>query len=137
MEYWTIEVLDGAHSADLWRDAYGDSLVEAAHTNGVLDWQWSWHEWGVVLEVAFGDEADWLRFRALPTVRAALDAVPDPVAGLLIYSGRGGASGARVPRRPRQPPLAGAAAVPVPREELELTVDSRLEPEPFRAASGW
>ncbi len=32
-------------------------------------------------------QSNWDRFRALPTVRAALDALPDPVSGLLIYSG--------------------------------------------------
>jgi len=33
VEYWTIEVLDGELSALRWRDAYGDALVETAHTN--------------------------------------------------------------------------------------------------------
>jgi hypothetical protein len=51
-------------------------------------------------------------FRALPAVRAALDAVPDPVNGLLIYRGRGGSAGRPVPRKPR--PLAGAGAVALP-----------------------
>lgn len=78
MEFWTIEVLDGLTSAALWRDAFGDVLFEAAHTNQVLDDRWSEHEWGVVLELGFADESDWLRFRALPIVQATLDAVPRP-----------------------------------------------------------
>jgi hypothetical protein len=36
----------------------------------------------VVFEVLFGTEEQWDAFRALPIVRAALDAVPDPVSGL-------------------------------------------------------
>jgi hypothetical protein len=45
-------------------------------------------------------------------VRAALDAVPDPVNGLLVYRGRGGGAGAGTRRRPR--PFAGAGAVELP-----------------------
>jgi len=41
-------------------------------------------------------------------VRAALDAVPDPVNGLLIYRGRGGGAGSRMPRKPKRPPASGA-----------------------------
>jgi len=40
-------------------------------------------------EVLFKAEQQWQAFRDLPTVRVALDAVPDPVSGLLIYRGRG------------------------------------------------
>src|SRR6266508_3753861 len=40
------------------------------------------------------------------------DAAPDPVKGLLVHRGRGGAAGTRLPRRPR--PLAGAGAVELP-----------------------
>lgn len=134
MEYWTIEVLHGAFPARMWQDAHGDTLVEAAQTHGVLDWQWSHHPWAVVLEVLFRDESNWTRFRALPTVRAALDAVPDPVSGLLIYSGRGGASGVRVPRWPTQPPLVDAAAEPIPEGTRWLEVDSDLQPPPFALA---
>ncbi len=135
MRYWTIEVLNGLFSAQRWEDSHGDALVEAAHTNRVLDWQWTRHPWGVALELGFADEDNWLRFRALPAVQAALDAVPDVGAGLLIYPGRGGASGAQVQRKPRRPPNAGAATIPVPHQQTELTVDARLEPEPARAAA--
>ena len=134
MECWTIEVLDGTSSADLWKDAYGDSLIEAASTHGASDWNWSHHRWGVVLEVHFRDEEDWLRFRALPTVRAALDAVPDPVAGLLIYSGRSGGSGVRVPRRPRRPSDADAARAPLPEDPPLTDVGSLFEPPAYAVA---
>ncbi|MDQ2783095.1 hypothetical protein [Lapillicoccus sp.] len=134
MEYWTIEVLDGTTSAQLWRHSYGDILFEAAHTNRVQDSRWSHHAWGVAWELGFADEADWLRFRALPAVRAALDAVPDVASGLLIYRGRGGASGASVPRPPRRPPMAGAVSLPTPLAWVSSVMDTRLEPEPFRGA---
>ncbi len=124
MEFWTIEVAHGpVLSAARWRDAHGEHLVEAALTHGAQEWAWVMREWGVLLEVAFDDETDWLRFRATAAVRAALDAVPDPVNGLLVYSGRGGGAGARVSRRPRRPLGAGAAAMPLP--EAELTGEMR------------
>ena len=39
---------------------------------------------GVLFEVAFRSDERWQAYRQLPAVRAALDAVPDPVNGLLI-----------------------------------------------------
>jgi hypothetical protein len=78
----------------------------------------------VVLEVAFPDEARWEAFRDLPATRAALDAVPDPVNGLLVHRGRGGSSGARSPRRPR--PLAGAGAVALPEPEPPRDADDAV-----------
>ncbi len=83
MEWWSIEVFDGRVSAARWKDAHGASLVEAALTNGAADWAWHEHRWGVVFEVAFHDEWRWAFFSELPAVQAALDAVPDPVKGLL------------------------------------------------------
>jgi hypothetical protein len=112
MEWWSIEVLNGRGSAARWKAAHGAALVETALTNGAVDWAWHEHRWGVVLEVAFGDEWRWERFYVLPAVQAALDAVPDPLSGLAVHRGRGGTSGARLPRRPR--PLAGAGAVELP-----------------------
>lgn len=115
MPYWmSIEVLDGAFSASRWADAHGDSLVEAALTNGASDWAWHHHSWGVVFEVAFADEASWERYRFLHGVRAALDAVPDPNFGLIISRGRGGSAGTRDPRRPPLLSGSGAAALPLP-----------------------
>lgn len=114
MDHWTIEVVNADLSAERWQSAHGQHLVEAALTHGALDWHWVSRAWGVILELAFPDEADWLRFRATPAVRAALDAVPDPVSGLLIYSGRGGSSAAGVSRRPRPSPMRDGASLPEP-----------------------
>jgi hypothetical protein len=85
----------------------------------------------VILEIAFTADADWARFRALPAVQAALDAVPDPVNGLLVYRGRGGSSGRAVPRRPKPKLGGGAAALPTPLEELAPlpATDPRQSPD--------
>jgi hypothetical protein len=118
MWWMSIEVLDGEFPATRWKDAHGSFLTEAALTHGAQEWSWLRRDWGVILEVAFATEDDWARFRALPAVQAALDAVPDPVNGLLVYPGRGGSSGRVVPRWPRPRAGAGAAALPTPVEQL-------------------
>src|SRR4029450_7459112 len=100
MEWWSIEVLNGPSSAARWKAAHGAALVEAALTNGAVDWAWQEHRWGGVLEGAFLDGGRWDFFYGLPAVKAALDAVPDPLSGLAVHQGRGGTSGARLPRRP-------------------------------------
>jgi hypothetical protein len=116
--WWSIEVLDGAISAARWQDAHGAFLVEAALTRRGRNWWWHRHDWGVVFEVEFDDQDAWDTFRGLPAVQAALDAVPDPVGGLLIYRGRGGSSGSAA-RRPTRPTRgSGAAAMPIPPEDL-------------------
>jgi hypothetical protein len=116
MDFWTIEIADGpSWSAEGWRRAYGERLVEAAVTHGSKDWSWVSRGWGVLLELSFADEAEWLRFRGTPAVRAALDAAPDPVNGRWIYSGRGGSSGSLVPRNPR--PRSGSDSAPPPEPE--------------------
>ncbi|WP_033288141.1 hypothetical protein [Amycolatopsis jejuensis] len=121
MDSWlSIEVLDGVFAAGAWQRAHGDRLTEAALTNGAEQWAWHVHHWGVTLEIEFSSEDRRDRFRRLPAVIAALDAVPDPERGLLVYPGRGGGSGARVPRRPRPLPMAGAGALPTPHEEVSL-----------------
>jgi hypothetical protein len=122
-EWWSIEVFHGAFSAARWRDAHSESLIESAISNGVVDWAWHEHRWGLVLEVAFDGEEQWQVFRDLPSVRAALDAVPDPVNGLLVYRGRGGSAGVGARRPPRPHAGAGALALPEP------------EPEPSEPAS--
>ncbi|MGH3830990.1 MAG: hypothetical protein ACRDRS_11160 [Pseudonocardiaceae bacterium] len=128
MDHWlSMEIFDGEFPVSGWRRAHGDNLTETAITNGVLRWEWHEHQWGVVLELEFADEQQRDRFRDLPAVRAALDAVPDPVSGLLVYPGRGGGSGARVPRRPRPLPMSGAGARPQPDEEQHLRLAT---PEP-------
>lgn len=125
-EWLTVEVLDGGEPASAWRRAHEDGLVEAAVTQGARYWEWHDTRWGVVLEVVFDDDDRLERFRASPAVRAALDAVPDPLAGLLVYRGRGGGAGAAVPRRPRPRPVAGAAVLPPP--EPDLVVELSSEP---------
>jgi hypothetical protein len=112
--WWSIEVLDGAFSAERWRDAHSAALLEAAVTNGAVDWIWQREPWGVILEIRFADDDAWTAFRRLPAVVAALDAVPDPVNGVLVYRGRGGSSASGDPRR--RLPRAGAGAAPIPRE---------------------
>ena len=120
MAHWmSIEVFDGEYyPAASWADAWGDRLVEAALADGAVDWTWHPTTWGVVFEVAFDDGTAWERFRDALAVQTALDAVPNPVNGVLIYRGRGGSSGATRPRRPRPLAGAGAAALPVPIEEV-------------------
>ena len=126
-EWLTIEVLDAgsggrAFPASLWQHAHGNDLVEAAVTHGALYWEWHETRWGVVLELAFPDDERLERYRDLPAVQAALDAVPDRLSGLLVYRGRGGGACASVPRRPGPRLVADGAAWPLPEE----TVDVRL-----------
>lgn len=113
----SIEVLDGSFAASLWAEAWGDSLAETAVVHGALDWEWSRHPWGVVLEVSFDSDAAWERFRASDVVRSALESAPDPTA-VVVYRGRGGSAGTHEPRRPRPLRGSGAAALPLPLEEL-------------------
>jgi hypothetical protein len=134
-EWWSIEVFHGELAAGRWRDAYASRLIESAVTAGATSWEWHEHQFGVVFEVEFGDEADWAEFRAIPTVQAALDAVPDPVNGLLIYQGRGGGAGAGSPRRPRPAAGAGAISLPEPGVEPRLDLTAAEPPDPVRVAS--
>lgn len=133
IRWWSIEVRDGVLSAQRWKDGYGEALLEAAVTNGAKRWEWTIMPGGVILEVAFREHDEWEHFRALPVVRAALDATPDPINGLYVYEGRGG-SGAKPSTRPKPRPAgAGAAAVPIPVEQI---VEARLAessppPEPI------
>lgn len=124
----SIEVFNGdVSTAQTWADAWGDALTEHGLGDGLVDWEWHTSRWGVVLELAFEDEQAWDRFRGSPVVTGALDAVPDPVHGLIIYRGRGGTGSARQPRKPRPLAGAGAATLPLPdfdehafqREEIE------------------
>jgi hypothetical protein len=129
LHWWSIEVRHGEFPATRWRDAHNDALTEAAITHRVRGWGWVELPWGVVFELAFADAEDWLRFRTLPAVRAALDSVPDRITGLYIYPGRGGSAGAGRRRVPR-PPL-GAGAAPIPQEPEPVVVAGR-EPEQWR-----
>jgi hypothetical protein len=127
--WWSIEVFHGESSARLWQDIYTNALIESAVTHGATNWEWHEHRWGVVLEVEFTEDSDWEAFRALPAVQAALDAVPDPVNGLLVYRGRGGGAGATSPRRPRPTAGAGAMALPEPGDEPVLNLTSATPPD--------
>jgi hypothetical protein len=123
-EWWSIEVFDAAEQpARRWKDSYQDELTEAAITNGAIYWEWHEHRYGVVFEVLFDSDQQWEAFRALPAVRSALDSVPDPVNGLIVYRGRGGGAGPRKPRRPKPAPSASSMALPEPADEriLHLT----------------
>jgi hypothetical protein len=131
-EWLTVEVFDGDVPASGWRRAYENALVEAAVTNGASFWDWHSTPWGVVLELVFDSDERLERFRALPVVRAALDAVPDRVSGLLVYRGRGGGSGAPVPRHPRPRPVAGAAALPAPEADRYVRLSSDGDGLTFR-----
>jgi hypothetical protein len=118
MEQWfSIEVFDGDTAASSWAAGFGDALTKSALNFGALDWSWHTHAWGVVFEVRFEDEAAWDAWRESLTVQTALDAVPDPVSGVIVYKGRGGSSGRVQPRRPRPLMGSGAAALPLPIEE--------------------
>lgn len=126
--WWSIEVLDGPHQpARFWQDAHGAALIEAAITNGAYDWAWHRHTWGVLFEIAFAHDDRWQVYRDLPAVSAALDAVPDPVNGLLVYPGRGGSSGRVQPRRPR--PIAGGGTAPLP-QTAEVVLHAAADGEP-------
>jgi hypothetical protein len=115
MAYWmSIEVFDGPFSARAWQENVGDSLVETALRTGATDWNWHSHSWGVVFEVCFDSEADWERYRQTLAVQIALDAVPDPVSGVIVYRGRGGSAGWVSPRKPKPLVGSGAAALPLP-----------------------
>ena len=130
MRWWSIEVRDGVLPAQRWKDGYGESLLEAAVTHGAKRWEWTLMPGAVLLELAFAEDEDWERFRALPVVTASLDATPDPVNGLYVYPGRGGSAGDRLPRRKPRPSGAGAAAMPIQQEVLLHAREAEAEPPP-------
>ena len=124
-EWWSIEVADGEFSAASWKDTHGRDLIRTALETGAEDWAWVERPWGVVLELCFPEDVPvggWAAFREAALVKAALDAVPDPINGLLVYPGRGGSSGASVPRKPKPAPAAAAAALPEP-DVLDEVID--------------
>jgi len=133
-EWLTVEVFDAeSFPASRWQDAHGNDLIEAAITHYAVYWEWHQTRWGVVLELAFGDDEELERYRQLPAVQAALDAVPDRLHGLLVYRGRGGGAGATVPRRPRPRPVAGSAEWPPSDPEIYVGLGSAVFD---RAAAG-
>lgn len=132
-QWWSIEVLHGEISAFRWQEQHDSALIEAALTNGAIDGSWHADRWGVAFEVCFKDEEQWETFRGLPAVRAALDGVPDPINGLLIYPGRGGGAGAREPRKPRPAPIADAVSLPEPPAARPLDLTGISPPGPLQA----
>jgi hypothetical protein len=83
--------------------------------------------------VCFADDAAWEAFRNSSAVQAALDAVPDPMYGLLVYRGRGGGAGSRQPKKPR--PSAGAGALELPEPVEQRVLDLTGAEAPVMAAS--
>ncbi|MBO2453799.1 hypothetical protein J4573_42385 [Actinomadura barringtoniae] len=135
-DWWSIEVFgNDAQSGAAWRAAWEENLIESALTNGADEWEWHEHTWGVVLELHFPDELRWNEWRELPGTRAALDSVPDPVDGLLIYRGRGGSSGSPVPRRPLPAPGAAAMELEPPPEETRIGLERILPEDPLADAA--
>jgi hypothetical protein len=135
-EWWSIEVADGEFSSASWKDTYSRDLVRTAVEHGAIDWAWVERPWGVILELCFPDPLisgiGWEAFRISTLVQASLDAVPDPVNGLIVYPGRGGSSGAAQPRKPKPAPAAAAAALPEPAEPphvADLTATTYLTPQ--------
>ena len=137
-DWWSIEVLHGELSAFRWQEQHDSALIEAALSNGAIDGSWHADRWGVVFEVQFETEEQWEAFRGLPVVLAALDAVPDPVNGLLIYRGRGGGAGERKPRKPKPAPSAATVSLPEPEAEAYLNLAGSSPPDRAHAvpASG-
>jgi len=115
-DWWSIEVSDAHSSALRWKDAYEYALVESAISNRATTWEWHVHSRGIVFEIAFRDESDGEAWCRLPGVRAALDAVPDPAAGLRVRRGPDGTPCCRGPRRPRPAPSTAAEESPDGRE---------------------
>jgi hypothetical protein len=127
-EWWSIEVFHGDKlPASQWRYTYEDALINAALTHGAVYWDWHDSQYGVLFEVCFPSEEQWEAFRKFPAVLAALDAVPDPVNGLLVYRGRGGAAGSRKPRKPKPAPSAAALELEEPREARRIALDTLFE----------
>lgn len=84
-----IEVLDGETPASTWRRTYFDTFLKAAIIDRAVRWSWRSHERGVVFEIAFRTETIRDEFCDQPSVKAALEAVPDPRHGLSITPGGG------------------------------------------------
>jgi len=136
-EWWSIEVFDAeVLSARQWKQAHQDAIIEAAITHGATYWEWHEHQYGVVFEVLFEDEAQWEAFRALVAVQSALDNVPDPVNGLLIYKGRGGGAGPRKPRKPKPAPSAMSVELPEPEQDKVVKlITSEAPAHPYKLHS--
>ncbi|WP_432888288.1 hypothetical protein ACQPYH_07195 [Kribbella sp. CA-245084] len=120
-DWWSAEVLDGADSsASKWWHIYGEVLTAAAIGHGIEEWNLIDLEHLVVFEVGFRAATDWSAFRRLGGVESALDAVPDPVNGLIVYRGRGGTSGSSQMRRSGPHGGGDSMALPLPPDDVRL-----------------
>jgi len=127
-QWWSIEVFHGDKlPASQWRYTYEDALIDAAVTHGAVYWDWHDSQYGVIFEICFATDEQWEAFRRFPAVMAALDAVPDPVNGLLVYRGRGGAAGSRKPRKPKPAPSAAALELEEPMEARRIALDRLMD----------
>jgi hypothetical protein len=117
-----IEILDAAFPASSWQRAWGDQLTTSAMSWSGLDWEWRHRTWGLIFLVAFPSQAEYEEWRKMPVVIAALDAVPDPVNGLVFHRGWGGTSGSGEPRKGK--PLVGAGGAELPEPEDEALDDA-------------
>ena len=79
----------------------------------------------LTVEVFDGD-----RPAAGPSAAFALDAVPDPVSGVLVYPHRGGGTGKRQPRRPLPQVAGGSAALPLPDEKGVMPATAHFQGHP-------
>ncbi|MBP2327371.1 hypothetical protein JOF56_007756 [Kibdelosporangium banguiense] len=81
-----IEVLDGEVPASEWRRVHGGTFLDAAIADRAVRWSWRAHGRGVVFEIAFRTERIRDEFRHRQSIKAALEAVPDPRDGLTIVA---------------------------------------------------
>jgi hypothetical protein len=128
----SIEIRDGEFSASSWLSAYGDRITSTAVEHGAVEWRWLHRSWGIVCEIAFAREREYDRWRAVPGVVSAFDAVPDPVKGLIFHRGWGGTSGSGQPRKPR--PLAGAGAAEIEFDDVLDRVTDAVQGDRRRTA---
>jgi hypothetical protein len=91
-----IEVLDGEVPASEWRRAHGEAFLDAAIADRAVRWSWRVHSRGLVFEIAFRTERIRDEFRSRPSIKAALDAVPNAQYTLSYHppwSGQGSGGG--------------------------------------------
>jgi hypothetical protein len=121
VSHWlSIEIFNGAYAARIWADTNGDALIESAVTSDAVDWEVRRTAWGVVFEVAFRTELECDRFKALDAVKSAIQTMPDPKNGVIIYKGRSTDSGFGTPRRPRPKLDSGSSALALPFEKAPV-----------------
>lgn len=68
---------------------HGQAFLDAAIADRAVRWSWRVHGRGVVFEIAVRTERIRDEFRGRQSIKAALDAMPDPRYGLAIAPGGG------------------------------------------------